>query len=787
MSLSQRLHSQLEKKMEGQFNDVEQLQNVIRQLKLLSKSQTTLLKAYLNDKLNTAATLVSKASNYLDARNNDGKARELSDGLKSLKLEDIDIDVTSTKIALQEELSKLRFAIDNNGYGPGGSSTATVNSGVTSTSSITAGGGSNAQDLQRIHDLEGENAKLSQQIAELRTELTKSNNNNTKATQQASTANQEEVNKLRQENEKLNNKIKDLSSTIDKNNQEINDAQQRINDLTRLANDTTKEKTLQSEIETLRKQLQDEKQSKITLQKEIEQRYTLQIKELNGLNEQKLKEKEDEWTAEREEMEVALAQELEEVEKTKDEEIANITLERDTLQKKIKQLQQFNTTLTSSLKRVVQKMASVQQEYKQHTQSIKRDLSSGIGSIKTEYGGTLINKIRYLGEEVNAVNKKYQREMVERKRLHNIIQELKGNIRVYLRCRPPTTKELDTFGNDAMCVSFPNPGEIRVFNSEKNREKSWEFDEVFDINTTQSQVYADVSALVVSVLDGFNVCIFAYGQTGSGKTHTMMGTASNPGVNTRALEELFQRTQERAGEWVDSISVSILEVYNEDIRDLLNEGKGDDKLEVKMGEYGNYVPGLTHISVTSMEQVLSLIARADRVRSSSTTNMNEHSSRSHMMLTVTVVSEFLPTKLVTRGKLNLVDLAGSERINKSGAQGQALKEAQNINRSLFALGDVIAARAQKNAHIPFRNSTLTFLLQDSLSQDSKTLMIVCISPVLYNCEETTCSLNFAAKVKTVELGRASKQVQSAGVGGGSTKSTGSIGGATANRRSSIGK
>ncbi len=766
MSLSQRLHSQLEKKMEGQFNDVEQLQNVIRQLKLLSKSQTTLLKvrtfsfttifvalyifssefqAYLNDKLNTAATLVSKASNYLDARNNDGKARELSDGLKSLKLEDIDVDVTSTKIALQEELSKLRFAIDNNGYGPGGSSTATVNSGVTSTSSITAGGGSNAQDLQRIHDLEGENAKLSQQIAELRTELTKSNNNNTKATQQASTANQEEVNKLRQENEKLNNKIKDLSSTIDKNNQEINDAQQRINDLTRLANDTTKEKTLQSEIETLRKQLQDEKQSKITLQKEIEQRYTLQIKELNGLNEQKLKEKEDEWTAEREEMEVALAQELEEVEKTKDEEIANITLERDTLQKKIKQLQQFNTTLTSSLKRVVQKMASVQQEYKQHTQSIKRDLSSGIGSIKTEYGGTLINKIRYLGEEVNAVNKKYQREMVERKRLHNIIQELKGNIRVYLRCRPPTTKELDTFGNDAMCVSFPNPGEIRVFNSEKNREKSWEFDEVFDINTTQSQVYADVSALVVSVLDGFNVCIFAYGQTGSGKTHTMMGTASNPGVNTRALEELFQRTQERAGEWVDSISVSILEVYNEDIRDLLNEGKGDDKLEVKMGEYGNYVPGLTHISVTSMEQVLSLISRADRVRSSSTTNMNEHSSRSHMMLTVTVVSEFLPTKLVTRGKLNLVDLAGSERINKSGAQGQALKEAQNINRSLFALGDVIAARAQKNAHIPFRNSTLTFLLQDSLSQDSKTLMIVCISPVLYNCEETTCSLNFAAK------------------------------------------
>jgi kinesin family protein C2/C3 len=116
-----------------------------------------------------------------------------------------------------------------------------------------------------------------------------------------------------------------------------------------------------------------------------------------------------------------------------------------------------------------------------------------------------------------------------------------------------------------------------------------------------------------------------------------------------------------------------------------------------------------------------------------------------MILTATVVSQFLPTGAVTRGKLNLVDLAGSERITKSGATGQALKEAQNINKSLSALGDVIAARAAKQAHVPFRNSTLTYLLQDSISQDSKTLMIVCISPVLYNSEETFCSLNFASR------------------------------------------
>jgi kinesin family protein C2/C3 len=146
----------------------------------------------------------------------------------------------------------------------------------------------------------------------------------------------------------------------------------------------------------------------------------------------------------------------------------------------------------------------------------------------------------------------------------------------------------------------------------------------------------------------------------------------------------------------------------------------------------------------------------DRNRSQTATNMNEHSSRSHMMLTVNLTTEALASGTVTRGKLNLVDLAGSERIDKSGATGQALKEAQNINQSLSALGDVIQARGAKQAHIPFRNSTLTYLLQDSLSKDSKTLMFVCASPVSFNAEETFCSLNFAARVRAVELGRATK-------------------------------
>jgi kinesin family protein C2/C3 len=368
------------------------------------------------------------------------------------------------------------------------------------------------------------------------------------------------------------------------------------------------------------------------------------------------------------------------------------------------------------------------------------------------------------------IMERYKRELSERKKLHNIIQELKGNIRVYLRCRPPTSKEIEQFGNDAQCVAFPAPGEIKVYN-EKNREKVWEFDEVFDTNSNQESVYKEVSALVTSVLDGFNVCIFADGQTGSGKTYTMSGPVDDRGVNTRALNELFSKVSDRKSEYVDTISVSILEVYNEEIRDLLADGPGD-KLDVRQGDFGNYVPGLTCIAVRNLQNVIDLMALADKNRSSATTNMNEHSSRSHMMLQVIVQSENTTTGVNSRGKLNLVDLAGSERLNKSGAVGQALKEAQNINKSLSALGDVIAARASKQSHIPFRNSTLTYLLQDSLSQDSKTLMIVCISPVLYNSEESFCSLNFAARVRTVELGKASKTITNGGATSSKAPSTG---------------
>ena len=476
--------------------------------------------------------------------------------------------------------------------------------------------------------------------------------------------------------------------------------------------------------------------------------------------------------AEKEEMIEAMAQEVDDLETTKDaeiavlqkelvetsERIAVLTRARMAAEEKFNKASQNNQRLKERLTHVMSDVLSLREEQRNLASSSTQQMTEFKQTFKGLLMGGLVGRLKSMQREMTSINERYMKEMMERKKLHNVIQELKGNIRVYMRCRPPLRKELHELGEDALCVSHPNPGEVRVFN-EKNREKTWEFDETFDVNSTQETVYKDVSGLVTSVMDGYNVCIFAYGQTGSGKTHTMAGQPSDRGVNWRALDDLFSRSQERRSGFRDVITLNILEVYNEEIRDLLVSGHSssrDDKLEIRQGEHGNFVPGLTQREVTSLSDVEELFALAESNRATATTNMNEHSSRSHMMLTITVLSENSATGSVLRGKLNLVDLAGSERINKSGAAGQALKEAQNINKSLSALGDVIAARASKAPHIPFRNSTLTYLLQDSLSKDSKTLMICCISPLLDSAEETYCSLNFAARVRTVELGQATK-------------------------------
>jgi len=264
--------------------------------------------------------------------------------------------------------------------------------------------------------------------------------------------------------------------------------------------------------------------------------------------------------------------------------------------------------------------------------------------------------------------------------------------------------------------------------------------------------------LVTSVLDGYNGCIFAYGQTGSGKTHTMMGTSEAPGVNIQALQRLFEATG-TCKEATFKLKVSLLEVYNETVRDLLSDTEKSNNLEIRTGPQGQHCPDATLQAVDNIQDVFSIIEMGNKNRATASTNCNEHSSRSHCILSVSIQGTILKTQATVMSTLHLVDLAGSERLSRSGAEGQRAKEAQNINKSLSALGDVVMSLFNKAGHVPFRNSKLTFLLQDALGGNSKTLMMVQVSPEASDLGESLCTLKFAQRVRGVQVGQASKNGQ----------------------------
>lgn len=353
----------------------------------------------------------------------------------------------------------------------------------------------------------------------------------------------------------------------------------------------------------------------------------------------------------------------------------------------------------------------------------------------------------------------------QRKELYNRVLELKGNIRVFCRCRPLNLEEIAMGDKAAIDFESARDGELTI-RSNGHPRKMFKFDAVFGPQADQADVFKDTAPFATSVLDGYNVCIFAYGQTGTGKTFTMEGTEDARGVNYRTLAELFHIISERQKLFRYEICVSVLEVYNEQIRDLLASGTqpsvASKRLEIRQASEGVlHVPGLIEAHVSNIAEAWDVLQTGSNARAVGSTNANEHSSRSHCIHCVMVKGENLLNGECTRSKLWLIDLAGSERIAKTEAQGERLKEAQNINRSLSALGDVISALANKNPYVPFRNSKLTHLLQDSLGGDSKALMFLQISPNENDLSETICSLNFASRVKGVELGPAKKQLDNA--------------------------
>eukprot|EP00611_Tribonema_gayanum_P024135 TRINITY_DN5249_c0_g1_i2.p1 TRINITY_DN5249_c0_g1~~TRINITY_DN5249_c0_g1_i2.p1 ORF type:complete len:587 (-),score=201.36 TRINITY_DN5249_c0_g1_i2:608-2368(-) len=426
--------------------------------------------------------------------------------------------------------------------------------------------------------------------------------------------------------------------------------------------------------------------------------------------------------------------------------------------------------------------------------SCKQDLEQQLKALEDRHGEDKQRAITALRDElrleVQAARDLYTKELRARIAAHNKLMDLQGNIRVLARVRPVLEVERNS-GQGTDVTEFPTEVELLVKRDEATRS-AFEFDRVFPPSSTQEQVFEGVHPLIVSVLDGFDVAIFAYGQTGSGKTFTMEGDAANPGVNTRAMQTLFELGRQRSNDIIYTFALSVLEIYNESIYDLLSDsaatssaaagatsgvsgsspptpsgrkGERGRGLDIRQGAAGIIVPGLAAVEVDSMEMVAAQLEQANKARAVGSHDMNEHSSRSHMIVCIHVVGVNAHNGAATRAKLNLIDLAGSERVGKTDASGDRLKEAQNINRSLSALGDVIAALAtrSKGSHIPFRNSKLTYLLQDCLSGGGKTLMFCNVSPAAYNLGETICSLNFAARCRAVELGPAKKNAESAEV------------------------
>jgi len=303
------------------------------------------------------------------------------------------------------------------------------------------------------------------------------------------------------------------------------------------------------------------------------------------------------------------------------------------------------------------------------------------------------------------------------------------------------------------------------------REWEYRFDKVFNPTHTQGAIFGEISQLVQSALDGYKVCIFAYGQTGSGKTYTMEGPDTslsglheNSGMIPRSVAQIFAHSEKlKELHWKFKCKATYLEIYNESIRDLLiSEDGGNRKLEIvqrnKKEKDLFEVPGLKEVEVKSASDVFPLLHQAHRNRSTASTDCNDLSSRSHSLFQLYLTGFNEESSQTVHGIMNLIDLAGSERLKISNAQGQRLRETKAINKSLSNLGDVIVALAAKQSHVPYRNSALTKLLMNYLGGDSKTLMFVNLCPDTARWEESLCSLRFAAKVNSCDIGTARRTV-----------------------------
>ncbi|CEP60324.1 Kar3p LALA0_S01e08108g [Lachancea lanzarotensis] len=503
-----------------------------------------------------------------------------------------------------------------------------------------------------------------------------------------------------------------------------------------------KREKLREEISGLDFQVSNNKSILQDALKECEQKHKLSKEEALRLHQAELDgliENSRELSAENDSLRTALDSKLKVAFRAKNEDFERLSFSLQELEQKLKALRSENAKIRND------------------TETFSR------GSIESLAKRDDLKKyISASTSELGEIEEILMKEETMRRKLNNELQELRGNIRVFCRLRPRSNQEANQVSNIQIDDFNDDGGTQQMHIRRDSKSHTFTFDKIFGERDSNKDVFDEIGQLIQSSLDGYNVCIFAFGQTGSGKTYTMLNPKD--GIIPSTLNHIFLWVDKlKSLGWSYDISGQFIEIYNENLRDLLKGQDGEyeetsdsARLEIRHDAESSttHLVNATTCKFASQEMISDVLSRASKMRSTAATKANSRSSRSHSVFIIKLRGYNSKSGEHSVGTLNLVDLAGSERINSSQPEAERLRETQNINKSLSCLGDVVHALGAKDAvkrHIPFRNSKLTYLLQYSLIGDSKTLMFVNVSPSLKNLPETLNSLRFAAKVNSTQM------------------------------------
>lgn len=561
-----------------------------------------------------------------------------------------------------------------------------------------------------------------------------------------------ERSRVQEKNEQLQDKNEQLREQIDDLNRQLQQLSLAIENERRSHSHALEDKSRdhRDELQQIRRELTDEterlQKAAREAQEALERHYKVELEDLQARNAREVQELRTRLGTEQQDLSLAL--------QGKDREMDGLRSQMDGLRMDLEREQGVKASLQKQMAEMGDTIAQLQRHnltLKSQVEFLESDSKAQSDSF-TSMEARLQEALRQAEE----AKQKLIKEETERRVLFNKYQELRGNIRVMCRVRPVLD---DAEGSEAK-FAFPDEKSSTQIDVTGLEERSslgavtrktypFEFDRVFDPRVHNEEVFGEISQLVQSALDGYNVCIFCYGQTGSGKTYTM---SSPDGMIPRATHMIYETiTKLEEKSWRYTMEGSFVEVYNEELRDLLTPAKEVDakkKIEIRHDEARKQttVTNVKTVRLDTADKVELMLRQAQNNRSVAATKANERSSRSHSIFILKLIGENAATGERCEGTLNLVDLAGSERLNHSGAEGERMKETQNINKSLACLGDVIEALGKGTSHVPYRNSKLTHLLQYSLGGNSKTLMFVMVSPLEAHLKETLTSLRFATKV-----------------------------------------